>query len=45
VFAYGYGMEIFDGITMENIQIPKTLAKMWGYDLIGYDNENYPALC
>ena len=44
VFAYGYGAEVFDDVTVENIQIPKTIAKMWGYDLVGYDNENYPAL-
>lgn len=44
VFAYGKGAEIFHGKTVENIQIPKTIAKMWGVDLIGYENETYPAL-
>ena len=44
VFAYGKGAEIFHGKTVENIQIPKTIAKVWGVDLIGYDNETYPAL-
>ncbi len=44
VFAYGVGAEVFDGKTVENIQIPKTIAHMWGVELEGYDNENYPAL-
>ena len=44
VFAYGAGAEVFDGVTVENIQIPKTIAAMWGVELIGYDNENYPTL-
>ena len=44
VFAYGVGAEVFDGVTVENIQIPKTLAKMWGSEIVGYDNENFPAL-
>lgn len=30
VFAYGQGSELFDGIAVENVQIPKTIAKFWG---------------
>lgn len=44
VFAYGHSAEVFHGVTVENIQIPKTLAAMWGYELIGYDNEHFPSL-
>ena len=44
VFAYGYGTEVFDGVTIENIQIPKTIAKMWGVEMVGSLNETYPAL-
>lgn len=44
VFAYGAGAEVFDGANVENVQIPKTIAKLWGIDLAGYDNENYPSL-
>ncbi len=35
VFAYGEGAEIFDGKTMENVQIPKTIAYMWGQGNFG----------
>ncbi len=44
VFAYGVGAEVFDDITVENIQIPKTIAALWGVTLEGYDNANYPSL-
>ena len=44
IFAYGMGAEVFDGKTVENIQIPKTIAHLWGVELEGYDNESYPAL-
>ena len=44
VFTYGKGSQIFNGITVENIQIPKTIAKMWGVELEGYKNQLYPAL-
>ena len=30
IFAFGQGSEVFDGATIENIQIPKTIAKIWG---------------
>ena len=43
VFAYGHGTEVFDGVTVENVQIPKTIAKMWKVQIVGNDNENYPA--
>ncbi len=33
VFAYGYGAELFDGQTVENVQIPMTIASFLGvYD-------------
>ena len=44
VFAYGAGSEVFHNVTVENIQIPKTIAKMWGADLSGYEDAKYPAL-
>ena len=43
IFAYGYGAEIFDGKTIENVQIPKTIAKMWGVLDFG-DQTSFPAL-
>ena len=43
VFAYGYGAQIFDGKTVENVQIPKTIAKMLGVFDFG-DQSEYPAL-
>ena len=30
VFAYGIGAELFNGVTVENTQIPKTIASMMG---------------
>ena len=36
---------LFDGVVMENIQIPKTIAHMMGAELEGYDAARYPALC
>ena len=35
VFAYGYGAEVFDGKTINNIQIPKTIASFWGVKNFG----------
>ena len=33
IFAYGYGAELFDGKTIENIQIGQTIASFFGvYD-------------
>ena len=43
VFAYGQGSELFDGIAVENVQIPKTIAKMWGVADFG-DPATQPAL-
>lgn len=44
VFAYGVGAEAFGDTTVENIQIPKSIAALWGVTLDGYDNANYPSL-
>ncbi len=44
VFAYGYDAKVFSDVTIENIQIPKTIAKMWGTELSGYEDDLYPAL-
>ena len=43
VFAYGEGSELFAGETVENTQIPKTVAKMWGVEDFG-DPATDPAL-
>ena len=33
IFAYGYGAELFQGVTIQNIQIPQTIASFMGvYD-------------
>ena len=42
VFAYGKGAECFDGVNMENIQIPKTVAKFMGVDDFGDDGDLGP---
>lgn len=44
VFAYGVGAEVFDGQTIENVQIPKTIAKMWGQSLAADTDNVWPAL-
>lgn len=44
VFAYGAHAEVFDGKTVENVQIPKTVAAMFGVKIEGTDPENYPSL-
>ena len=44
IFAYGVGAEVFDGVTVENIQIPKTIAAMWGINLKGYNDTEFPSL-
>lgn len=44
VFAYGNGSELFNNVTVENIQIPKTIAAFWGEEISGTDNQNYPSL-
>ena len=43
VFAFGQGSELFDGVTADNIQLPKTIAKMWGAAEFG-DPSTAPAL-
>lgn len=35
IFVHGQGSEMFAGVTIENTQIPKTFAKMWGVDDFG----------
>ena len=43
VFAYGVGAELFDGITVENIQIPQTIASFIGEADFG-DQSTYKSL-
>lgn len=43
VFVFGQGGEVFDNIAVENIQIPKTIAKKWGVTDFG-DPFGLPAL-
>jgi alkaline phosphatase len=35
VFAYGAGSEYFNGVTVENIEIPKQIARLWGEEKFG----------
>ncbi|MBR5120686.1 MAG: alkaline phosphatase, partial [Clostridia bacterium] len=44
VFAYGARCDVFDGKTVENVQIAKTVAALFGIQIEGTDPENYPAL-
>ena len=44
VFAYGAHAEVFNGKTIENVQIAKTIAAMFGVKIEGTDPENYPSL-
>ncbi len=44
VFAYGLRADVFNGKTIENVQIAKTIAAMFGVKIDGTDPENYPAL-
>ena len=44
VFAYGAGLEVFDGQIIENIQIPKTIAAMFGVEIAGTGSAQYPSL-
>ena len=44
VFAYGAGLEVFDGQIIENIQIPKTIAAMFGVEIAGTSSAQYPSL-
>ena len=44
VFVYGAGCEVFDGQTIENVQIPKTIAAFFGVEIEGTNPVQYPAL-
>ena len=44
VYAYGVGAEVFHDVTIENVQIPKTIAKMWGQSLASDTDSQYPPL-
>lgn len=44
VFAYGAHAEVFNGKTVENVQISKTIAALFGVKIEGTDPEKYPAL-
>ncbi len=44
VFAYGMGTEVFHDKEIENVQIPKTIAKMWGQSLATDTNDVWPPL-
>ena len=44
VFAYGAYAEVFDGKTIENVQIPKTIAALFGVKIEGTNPEGYPSL-
>ena len=43
VFAYGCGMQVFDGEVVENVQIAKTIAALMGVTDFG-NQEEYPYL-
>ena len=43
IFAYGKGAEIFDGVNIENIQIPHTIAAFMGDENFG-DQSEYQSL-
>ncbi len=44
VYAYGLGAEVFDGKTIENVQIPKTIVSLWGESLAADTDDQYPVL-
>ena len=44
VYAYGVGAEVFHDQTIENVQIPKTIAKMWGQSLAADTDNVWPPL-
>ena len=44
VFAYGAHAEVFDDKAVENVQIPKTIAAMFGVKIEGTDPASYPSL-
>ena len=44
VYAYGVGAEVFHGLSVENVQIPKTIVSWWGASLAADTDEEYPVL-
>ena len=44
VYAYGAGAEVFHDKAVENVQIPKTISKMWGHQLATDTDDKYPPL-
>ena len=42
VFAYGYKSELFNGKTINNVQIPKTIASFWGVTNFGNSSLDGP---
>lgn len=44
VFVHGSRGELFNGKVIENVQIPKTIAKLWGITKFGDHRDDYPAL-
>lgn len=44
VFAYGASCEVFDGVTVENTQIPKTVAALFGVEIAGNNPVQHPSL-
>ncbi|MBQ3014635.1 MAG: alkaline phosphatase [Clostridia bacterium] len=44
VFAYGADAAVFDGAIIENVQIPKTIAALFGVAIEGTNPWQYPAL-
>ena len=44
LFAYGAYADVFNGETIENVQIPKTIGALFGIEIEGTEPETYPAL-
>ena len=44
LFAYGAYADVFNGKAIENVQIPKTIAALFGIEIEGTEPETYPAL-
>lgn len=44
VFVYGADCEVFDGVTIENTQIPKTIAALFGVEIEGSNPVQQPSL-
>ena len=44
VFVYGMSGEVFDGVIIENTQIPKTIAALFGVEIEGNNPVQHPAL-